>query len=449
MHGDMLEKYDRPAPRYTSYPTAPHFHPGIGADDYLRWLGGLPGEVPLSLYFHVPFCKRMCWYCGCHTKVVQRYRPVSDYAKLLLRETALVAAAIPGARPVTHIHWGGGTPTILSAADFGQLMEAVGKLFQVAPEAEIAIEMDPRTVTAELATALAGAGVNRASLGVQDFTAKVQKAINRVQPYDMTARVVDWLREAGIGGINFDLMYGLPAQTVDDVVASTDLAVGLAPDRIALFGYAHVPWMKSHQKMIPEESLPGAQERFLQAEEAAARLVEHGYRRIGLDHFARPGDAMSRALDEGRLRRNFQGYTTDRAGALLGFGSSSIGALPQGYVQNSVPMHAYAEAIEGGRPAITRGLALSAEDRLRRDIIERLMCDLRVDLAATAARYKKTAGDFAAELSALAPMETDGLVELDGDEIRITESGRPLMRAVCAVFDRYLETGKARHSQAI
>ena len=261
MHGKLLEKYDRPAPRYTSYPTAPHFHPGIGADDYLRWLGDLPGEVPLSLYFHVPFCKRMCWYCGCHTKVVQRYGPVSDYARLLLRETALIAAAISGAQPVTHIHWGGGTPTILSAADFGQLMEAVGKRFLVAPAAEIAIEMDPRTVTAELAAALAGAGVNRASLGVQDFTEEVQKAINRVQSFDMTARVVDWLRAAGIDGINFDLMYGLPSQTVDHVVTSIDLAVGLAPDRIALFGYAHVPWMKSHQKMISEESLPSAEDR--------------------------------------------------------------------------------------------------------------------------------------------------------------------------------------------
>ena len=449
MNGALLERYDRRVPRYTSYPTAPHFHAGVNAETYLGWLADLTEDDPLSLYFHVPFCKRMCWYCGCHTKVVRRYGPVAEYAGLLLREIELTAAAIPGGPPVTHIHWGGGTPTILSPDDCARLMDAVGEHFRIAPRAEIAIEMDPRTVTAGMAAALADSGINRASLGVQDFTETVQKAINRVQPFAMTARVVNWLRGAGIDGINFDLMYGLPLQTVADAVASIDLAVELEPDRISLFGYAHVPWMKSHQKMIPDESLPGPVERFEQAETAAARLVEHGYRRIGLDHFARPDDPMSRALDEGALHRNFQGYTTDGARALIGFGSSSIGALPQGYVQNSVPMHAYAEAIRDGRPAVARGLALSVEDRVRRDIIERLMCDLRVDLDAVAAPYGKTAVDFKTEIAALAPMVEDGLTETSGATIRITEQGRPLMRAVCAVFDRYLEAGAARHSQAI
>jgi len=309
--------------------------------------------------------------------------------------------------------------------------------------------MDPRTVTQEMIAGLAGAGVNRASLGVQDFTERVQNAINRIQPYEMTARVVGWLREAGIAAVNFDLMYGLPHQTVEDVRRTADLTAELQPDRVAVFGYAHVPWMKTHQRMIAEDALPGGSERFEQAEAAAARLVENGYRRIGLDHFALPGDAMSRALGEGRLHRNFQGYTTDQAQALLGFGASSIGALPQGYVQNAVPLRAWADAVRHGRPAVDKGVALDDEDRLRRAVIERLMCDLRVDLAVVGRRYGKTAGHFAAELESLEPMVADGLVAIDGERIEITGLGQPLMRTVCAVFDTYLATGAGRHSRAV
>lgn len=445
MKSTVLERYARRVPRYTSYPTAPHFHPGVGADTYLEWLQRITGDTPLSLYFHVPFCKRMCWYCGCYTKVVRREQPVADYAELLGREVALIAAAIPARPPVTHIHWGGGTPTILSAGDSERIMAAVADRFTLAPDAEIAVEMDPRTMTAEIAAALARQGVNRASLGVQDFTPAVQKAINRIQPFETVERVVGWLRDAGIAGINFDLMYGLPEQTVGDVVATIDLAMRLAPARIALFGYAHVPWMKAHQKMIAEDTLPDARERFRQAEAAAARLVEHGYRRIGLDHFARPGDAMARALDEGRLHRNFQGYTTDPAETLIGLGASSIGALPDGYVQNLSPLRAWGEAVKRGRPATARGVVLSDDDRVRRAIIEQLMCTLRVDLDGLAGAN----GDFAEERERLAPMIEDGVVELDGGVLSVTEAGRPLMRAVCAVFDRYLADGKARHSQAV
>jgi oxygen-independent coproporphyrinogen-3 oxidase len=284
---------------------------------------------------------------------------------------------------------------------------------------------------------------------VQDFTDRVQHAINRIQPYEMTERVVRWLREAGIAAVNFDLMYGLPYQTVDDVRRSADLTAALGPDRVAVFGYAHVPWMKTHQKMIPDESLPDATERFEQSEAAAARLVENGYRRIGLDHFALPDDSMSRALEEGRLHRNFQGYTTDQAGSLIGFGASSIGALPQGYVQNAVPLRAWADAVRHGRPAVDKGVALSDEDRMRRDIIERLMCDLHVDLSAEAGRYGESAAHFEAELETLEPMIADGLVTVDKDRIQITKTGQPLMRTVCAVFDSYLETGAGRHSRAV
>jgi len=449
MNRTILNRYDRRVPRYTSYPTAPHFHAGITADAYRRWLGRIDGETPLSLYFHVPFCKEMCWYCGCHTKIVRRYDPIGDYAGVMAEEMALVAAVVPARPPVTHIHWGGGTPTILSAEDFARLMDRVRSLFALRPDAEIAVEMDPRTVTAERVAALAAAGVNRASLGVQDLNDHVQLAIHRIQPYEMNAGVVDMLRSAGIGRINFDLMYGLPYQDVGDVKRTVDLAVRLRPDRVAVFGYAHVPWMKSHQKMIPEHALPDAEHRFKQAEAAAARLIGHGYRRIGLDHFALADDPMAIALDEGRLRRNFQGYTTDPATALIGFGASSIGALPEGYVQNAAPLRHYADAVRNGHLPVVKGIALTDEDRMRRDIIERLMCDLRVDLDDAARRHGGEAAQLGDELAALAPMVRDGLVEIEDAAVRITELGRPLMRTVCAVFDQYLDTGVGRHSKAV
>lgn len=435
-------------PRYTSYPTAPHFTPAVGADAYRDWLAGIGGDAALSLYFHVPFCEAMCWYCGCHTRIVGRYGPVADYAALLAAEMAMVADAIAAEPAVAHVHWGGGTPTMLKPEDFAALMDAARRYFRFAADAEVAVEIDPRTLTRAMAEALAEAGVTRASLGVQDFNSHVQRAINRVQPFAVTADAVTRLRDCGIAAINFDLMYGLPGQTVADVVRTVDMAVTLAPDRLALFGYAHVPWMKTHQRMIDEAALPDGPARLAQAEGAAERLVAHGYRRIGLDHFARRDDSLAKALDDGRLRRNFQGYTADRATHLLGFGASAIGRVAQGYVQNAVPLRDYGRAIGAGRLATARGLQLSADDRLRGDVIERLMCDLTVDLEATAAAHGARES-FAAELARLADMAAGGVVELDGPRVRISERGRPWMRTVAAVFDRYLETGKARHSRAV
>lgn len=445
----LLQRYDAPVPRYTSYPTAPQFHPGVNAATYRKWLENIGEDDAVSLYFHVPFCTRMCWYCGCHTKVVRRYTPVADYADLLHREIALVAEFMRVSPTVTHVHWGGGTPTMLSEADFADLMATAREHFRFADDAEVAVEIDPRTLNEDKAKALAAAGVTRASLGVQDFNDAVQQAVDRVQPYEMTAESVTWLRAAGISRISFDLMYGLPRQTVDDAIRTADLAAGLEPDRIAIFGYAHVPWMKSHQKMIDEATLPDSTERLEQSEASTARLVAHGYRRIGLDHFARPDDTMVRALDAGNLKRNFQGYTTDRATALIGFGASAIGSLREGYVQNAAPFKAYADAIKAGRPAVTRGVRLDDDDRLRRAVIERLMCDLAVDLDALSAELGAPADGLADAFSALEPMREDGLVEIDGNRITITEEGRPLMRSVCAAFDRYLGEGPGRHSRAV
>jgi len=443
-----VNPYDAPVPRYTSYPTAPHFQAGVNAETYGGWLNRIGGEDTLSLYFHVPFCAAMCWYCGCHTKVVKRTRPVTDYAGLLAREIALSADAIPAHPGVVHVHWGGGTPTMLSADDFSSLMDTARRHFRFTGDAEVAVEIDPRTLTRDMARTLAGAGVTRASLGVQDFNAHVQEAINRIQPFEVTENAVNWLREAGIEDINFDLMYGLPEQSVDDVVRSIDLAHRLDPDRLALFGYAHVPWMKTHQKMIDEDALPGGLDRMAQVEAAAKRLGERGYRAIGLDHFAKPGDALSIALDKGRLRRNFQGYTTDKARVLLGFGASAIGSLAEGYVQNEAALGGWGRSIRAGRFAVVRGVELTADDRLRRAIIEKLMCGLEADPGAMAADFGLDE-TFAPELAALEPMVADGLVTVTENRIHITETGRPLMRTVAAVFDRYLETGVARHSRAV
>ena len=449
MYRKLLEQPDLRVPRYTSYPTAPHFHVGVTADTYADWLRNLAGAAPLSLYLHIPYCHEMCWYCGCHTKATRRYAPVSDYVGVLQAEIARVADTIGARQAVNHVHWGGGTPTILSDDDLTALMSGLRDRFDFAGDAEIAIEADPRTLTGVKAAALAEAGVTRASLGVQDCNAHVQKAINRVQPFEQTAGAVAALRAAGIDRINIDLMYGLPHQTVDDVRRTVDAVLPLAPDRLAVFGYAHVPWMKSHQKMIDEAALPNADQRLEQAEAVALALVAHGYRRIGLDHFARADDPLSVALQTGRLRRNFQGYTTDRADSLLGFGASAIGSLPQGYVQNSPDFGGYARMIRAGGLATVRGIGLSDHDHLRRAVIERLMCDLMVDLDTASAGFAPGITNFGGELAVLQGFAEDGLVRVDGATITVTEPGRPWLRVICAVFDGYLQKGRARHSAAV
>ena len=449
MSSELIARYDRPLPRYTSYPTAPHFHGGITAADYAGWLEGLPADAPLSLYLHIPFCDSLCWFCGCHTKVVRRYAPVAAYVALLLTEIDLVAARLGPGRQIGHLHFGGGSPTLLSAdavgCIFGRLRDHLG----FTADAEIAVEIDPRDLKPETVEAFAAAGLNRASIGVQDINEEVQKAINRIQSFETTAEAVGALRAAGVTSINLDLMYGLPHQSLERVLATVDAMLTLEPDRIALFGYAHVPHMKRHQRLIPEEALPGAEERLTQAEAAAERLVAAGYQRIGLDHFARADDPMAQVHGAGELRRNFQGYTTDPTDALIGLGLSAIGSLPQGYVQNTTDIQEYRAALLDDRLPVARGLALSDDDRLRRTVIERIMCDLVVDLDDLPGAVQ----DFGAELADLAPLQADGLVELDGRTIRVTERGRPLVRNVAAVFDSYLGkasgAGQVRHSRAV
>lgn len=447
MQSTWLKYLDRRIPRYTSYPTAVQFGPDIDAGCYRHWLATLPADAAVSIYIHVPFCAALCLYCGCHTTVVRHYAPVADYVDLLQQEIGMIGGLV-GRRTVTHVHWGGGTPTMLSTDDFRRVMSTLRTSFVVASQAELAIELDPRVLTREYVTTLAAAGITRASLGVQDFDARVQRAVDRIQSFDQTARAVDWLRDARIASINVDLMYGLPYQTTATVAATARRTLVLAPDRIALFGYAHVPAMKRHQKLIPEQALPESLQRLAQSSAAAEIFVAAGYQRIGLDHFVGSGDPLIRCQRDGRLHRNFQGYTADQAPILLGVGTSAISSLPQGYAQNAAGTLSYRNAIIAGRLATARGRARTDEDKLRGAIIERLMCDLHVDIGETCEAYGAPVSDFAAELGRLDELAQDGMIMRSGSTITIAEPARPLIRTVCAIFDPYLAESETRFSRA-
>ncbi len=327
-------------------------------------------------------------------------------------------------------------------------MEALRARFTLAPGAELAIEIDPRRLTRDHVAGLSAAGITRASLGVQDFDPSVQQAVQRLQSFEQTARAAEWLRDAGIDSINLDLMYGLPYQTVSTVETTAKQALRLDPDRIALFGYAHVPWMKRHQRLLPEHGLPQSAERFAQSRAAAEVFIAAGYHPIGLDHFAKRADLLTQRQQQGRLHRNFQGYTTDESTTVLGFGTSAIGSMPDGYVQNAPSLPVYRNAIAHGRPATVRGRALTEQDRVRRHIIERLMCDLHVDIADICAAHAVRTEDFAAELLELDELAQDDLVQRTGTTICVPDSQRPFVRTVCAVFDAYLSNSAGRYSQA-
>ena len=439
---DLIQKYDIAVPRYTSYPTAPHFTHAIDGETYARWLGEI-GDAPVSLYIHVPFCAQLCWFCGCHTTATSNSAPLEAYADTVLREIELLAAAAGRRLAVRHIHWGGGTPTAMPGPRMREIMAALRRHFAVAGDAEIAVEIDPRTVTPEILDTLAGIGCTRASLGVQDFDEKVQAAVNRHQSLAVTKTCADGLRARGINAINLDLIYGLPYQSVASVTQTVEHALAVAPERIAIFGYAHVPWMKKHQNLLPETEMADAAGRWAQRDAIERTLVGHGFQTIGLDHYAKPDDALAIAAHTHTMRRNFQGYTTDVAPVLLGLGASSIGALPQGYVQNATPIPAYKDSIAAGR------VGLTADDRLRRDVIEQLMCNLRVDLDDTAHRHGLDPAGLHAASDALDDMAQDGIVGWDGRTVEVPPPARPFVRNVAAAFDLYYARGVQRHARAV
>jgi oxygen-independent coproporphyrinogen III oxidase len=446
---DLVAKYDGPAPRYTSYPTALQFTPQVDASAYRRWLAELDVSEAVSVYLHIPFCARLCWYCGCNTRAVNRHEPVGDYVRHLLTEIDLLKRALPGRLTADAIHFGGGTPNMLSADELDAIFGRLDATFDTPGDREVAAELDPAVLTRDWVQAAAYYGLNRASVGVQNLDPQVQAAVNRKESFEEIAACVGWLRDAGVRSVNLDLMYGLPHQTTANTLSTVDAILRLRPERIALFGYAHVPWMKQHQKLLDEAALPGPAERLAQSEAAAERLVAEGYVRIGLDHFAVPTDPLAIALEQGRLRRNFQGYTTDAAQSLLGLGASAIGSLPQGYVQNVAQELGWRAAVANGDLPIARGVALTAEDRFRAEIIERLMCDLAVDLSAVCATHGRSLAELGEDLARLHPFEADGLVLRDGARLQITSPGRLVVRFVCAAFDRYFAPDGGRHSKAL
>lgn len=441
----------RRLPRYTSYPTAPHFHDGIGEQDYRDWLAALDPASPVSLYMHTPFCQELCWFCGCNTRVVRRRGIIADYLDHMLAEIDLVADALPGRMPISHIHFGGGSPNTLGAEGLKRLTKYLRQRFDIHAESEIAIELDPRSTDDDFIAACADAGVSRASLGVQDLNPTVQKAINRIQPYEQIARVIGGLRAAGVEDINVDLMYGLPHQTVSSLLESAEQVLKLQPDRIALFGYAHVPWMKSHQTLLDESLLPPPVDRRAQHDAMSAFLTDAGYELIGMDHFSRPGTEMADSHAAGTLRRNFQGYTTDSANTLLGFGASAIGMTPQGYAQNETDVRRWRSCIEERTLPIVKGIATNADDQVRRALIERLMCDMAVDIDRVAQQFGYSVKDFPDELDSLHQLQRDGLIDFENGAVHIPTENRVLVRIVASVFDRYLKTAdtEAKHAIAV
>lgn len=442
---ELVKRYSAPVPRYTSYPTAPHFSSEVGPETYRAWLGELPPGTRLSLYIHIPFCGSLCWYCGCCTKAVRRYEPVAEYLASLHAEIEGTARLMPIEHQVMHAHWGGGSPNILSADDIALLADAQRRRFRMHENAEFAVEIDPRGLDDDRVAAFARAGVTRVSIGVQDFDERVQAAINRRQSFEETQRAVLAFRSQGIDAINIDLVYGLPHQTRDGVERTATKVLELRPGRVAVFGYAHLPARLKHQGLIDPKTLPGAVERFGQANRLGRVLTAAGYVRVGLDHYALPDDPLAK----GALARNFQGYTTDNADALIGLGASSIGRLPQGYVQNHASVPEYARRIAEAGVATARGIALTDNDRMRGFVIERLMCDLTFPARELRLRYGTASEEILREAQALLEADQDRLIERDGDTFRVTDRGRPFVRAIAACFDAYFDSNAARHAPGI
>ncbi len=442
---DIVRRYAALAvPRYTSYPTAAEFSAAVTPDDHARWLSRVPAGQRISLYLHVPYCRELCFYCGCHTKIARRDDVIETYRQALEAEIETVAGHLGSRLSVARLHWGGGTPSILGAPGMASVLEALHRHFDFEPSAEHAVELDPRYVSAALAGDLRSMGVNRASLGVQDTDRKVQAAIGRIQPIEAIRSAVTQLRAAGIDRLNFDLIYGLPMQTVTSLEQTCEAVADLGPDRIACYGYAHMPDRRANQRQIDGKNLPTSSDRMAQAATVSAELLRHGFQAVGLDHFARPDDSLALAANRQQLHRNFQGYTDDDCPMLIGFGASAISRLPDGYVQNMADNPRYCRTVDEKRLASVRGCHMSADDQTRARIIEALMCNFCVDLGQVAAGH-----DFADEMTALQPMIDDGLATAHEGVVAMTAEGRSVVRVAAAIFDRYRWDTTSRFSLAV
>ncbi|MGY2986298.1 oxygen-independent coproporphyrinogen III oxidase [Bradyrhizobium sp. USDA 4508] len=440
MQTSLLNKYcDARLPWYTIYPTVPDFSAAVGATTCEAWLRRLPPDESVSLYLHVPFCRSICWYCGFPTSLTHSERPIRNYLLTVREEIRLVTEQTPHGLPVSDLHFGGGTPSTIPPADFLALMELLRRCFAFSKSTALAVEIDPRAFTAEMAETLGLAGVSRASIGVQSFDPVVQRAVNRLQSEAQVAFAVERLRQHGISRINFDLLFGLPHQTVQSCVNSAQTALTMRPDRLAVFGYAHVPSYMKRQRQIDETALPDNVARAEQAAAMADTLVSAGYRQIGLDHFALPDDELAHTQKTGRLRRNSLGYSADTCNTVIGFGPSAIGRLRDGYVQNETATSSYGRQISAGHLATSKGHCLTAEDRLRAAIIERLMCDLQADVPAICAAHGFAPMPFLGSADRLGMLAEDGILDIEEGFVRVKPEHRFVIRAVAAAFDAYLD----------
>lgn len=440
---DLLKKYDVPGPRYTSYPPAPHFHEQFTSEDYLNEIVKTNyGEAlrDLSLYFHIPYCDTLCYFCGCNMIVTRNHDRMREYIKYLKNEIDLLRQYLNPDRKVAQLHWGGGTPTSLSPEEINSLISYINNSFEFRDNAEVGCEIDPRGLTKEHLMALREGGFNRISMGVQDFNEKVQKYVNRIQPEEMTRQVVEWVRELGFQSINLDLMYGLPFQTIETFEETLDKVLKLSPDRIAVFNYAHVPWMKKHQALIHPEDLPSPQEKLNILKLTIEKLTSNGYVFIGMDHFAKPDDELAIALREKKLYRNFQGYSTNAGCDLYAFGITSISQLENVYAQNVKTEKEYFHSLDNERLPIFRGYRLNDDDQIRRTVIMRLMCDFELNFNEIENKYNIDFRNyFHKSLENLKEMSSDGLVEILPDKIKVTEMGRLLIRNIAMKFDGFIE----------
>ena len=449
----LVEKYNVPGPRYTSYPPATRFA-DISQAELDKWIEANNRTArDLSIYFHIPFCETLCWFCGCTTVITLNHDRGIQYVEALGREVAALVPRLNGARKVVQLHFGGGSPTFLRPDEIRRLGEIIHGRFALAPDIEASVEVDPRRLTRDHIAALREIGFNRASMGVQDFNPRVQEAVHRIQPREMTQQAIDWMRELGYRSINLDLIYGLPHQSVESFNETLDTVLEMEPDRLAVFSYAHVPWVKPAQKILEQQQhLPSAETKLQLLKLVIEKLTAGDrYVYIGMDHFAKPGDELAVAQRNKQLQRNFQGYST-RAGAdIYAFGMSSISQIPEAYWQNEKELPNYLDAVNGGRMPLQRGCFVSAEDRIRRETIMRVMCDLSLDYAGISGRlgldFRK---HFAKEIESLAPFESDGLVRRTERGIEVTDTGRLFIRNIAMCFDNTLApAGERKHSRTI
>lgn len=443
----QLGLFDARVPRYTSYPPANHFNKSVGPDDSRSWMEAIPEDSLVSLYLHIPYCRRLCWFCACRTQGTASARPLRHYLDVLKAELKMVSDTIPASVRLSHIHLGGGTPTLLEPEMIDELADVLRAFRPLADTAEVSVEIDPTEVDQARIDALIRMGMTRASIGVQDFNPMIQETIGRIQSYAETRDVVEMLRTAGIKSLNMDILYGLPHQTTERIAESVQRVLSLAPDRVALFGYAHVPWMAKRQALIPAEALPSNEER-LELFDTARQLFDwDGYRQIGIDHFARPEDSLSLAQDAGTMRRNFQGYTEDSAPYLIGVGASAISQYPQGYAHNAPATAIHQKAIEAGHFSTAQGHKLTREDTIRGAIIEALMCDFEVDLEQLSAALGLKPSDLHQRLKPVADSFAQ-VVSLTPRRFTILPDGHPLARVIAKGLDPY-ESEKTGHSPAI